>query len=88
MDDSIEIHAPEEGLQVHPVKRKDDGSSKKLDSTKRAVSATSSKSKAMEEDSAGRPSRFRDPFIQRFFGGKIQVQWRPSAFRDQWVWAP
>ena len=40
MDDSVEIHAPEEGLQVPPIKRRDDGSSKKLDSTKRADSAT------------------------------------------------
>ena len=60
MDDSIEIHAPEEGLQVPPVKRRDDGSSKKLDSTKRADSATSSMSRATEVDSAGRPSRSRD----------------------------
>ena len=60
MDDSIEIHAPEEGLQVPPVKCKDDGSSKKLDSMKRAESAASSTSKAMEADSAGQPSRSRD----------------------------
>ena len=60
MDDSIEIHAPEEGLQVPPVKRRDDGSSRKQDSTKRAESATSSASKATEAESADRPSRSRD----------------------------
>ena len=60
MDDSIEIHGPEEGLQVPPVKRKDDGSSKKQESTKRAESVTSSTSKATEADSVGRPSRSRD----------------------------
>ena len=55
MDDSIEIHAPEEGIQVPPVKRRDDGSSK---TKKRAESATSSK--AMEAESADRPSRPHD----------------------------
>ena len=39
MDDSIEIHAPEEGIQVPAAKRRDDGSSK---TKKRAESATSS----------------------------------------------
>ena len=60
MDDSIEIHAPEEGLQVPPVKHRDDGSSKKLDLTKREDSATSLASRAMEADSADWPSRPRD----------------------------
>ena len=60
MNKSIEIHASEEGLQVPPVKRRDDGSSKKLDSMKRADSATSSASKATEAESVGRPSRSRD----------------------------
>ena len=55
MDDSIEIHAPEEGIQVPPVKRRDDGSSK---TKKRGESATSSK--AMEAESADRPFRSRD----------------------------
>ena len=55
MDDSIEIHAPEEGIQVPPAKRRDDGSSK---TKKRAESATSSK--ATEAESADRPSRYRD----------------------------
>ena len=55
MDDSIEIHAPEEGIQVPPAKRRDDGLSK---TKKRAESATSSK--AIEAESAGRPSRSRD----------------------------
>ena len=41
MDSSIEIHASEEGLQVPSLKHRDDGSSKKLDLTKRADSATS-----------------------------------------------
>ena len=60
MDDSIKIHAPDEGFQVAAMKRRDDGSSKKLDSAKRADSATSSASKAMEAESAGRPYRSRD----------------------------
>ena len=60
MDGSIEIHAPEEGLQVPPVKHRDDGSSKKLDLTKRADSATSLASRAMEADSADWPSRSGD----------------------------
>ena len=55
MDDLIEIHAPEEGIQVPPVKRRDDGSSK---TKKRAESATSSK--ATEAESADRPSRSCD----------------------------
>ena len=71
MDDSIEIHAPEEGLQVPPVKRKDDGSSKKLDSMKRAESATSSTSKAMEADSAGRPSSVSVVGRSRSDGGPV-----------------
>ena len=58
MDDSVEIHAPEDALQLPPTKRKSDGSSK----TKRAKTATGSGSKATEvEQSAGRPSRFREP---------------------------
>ena len=60
MDGSIETHAPEEGLQVPPVKHRDDGSSKKLDLTKRADSATSLASRVMEADSADWPSRSRD----------------------------
>ena len=60
MDGSIEIHAPEDGLQVPPVKHRDDGSSKKLEMTKRADSATSLASRAMEADSADWPSRSGD----------------------------
>ena len=55
MDDLIQIHAPEEGIQVPPVKCRDDGSSK---TKKRAESATSSK--ATEAESADRLSRSRD----------------------------
>ena len=81
MDDSIEIHAPEKGIPVPPAKRRDDRSSK---TKKRAESATSSK--AIEAESADRPSRSRDKKkTQRLCGGKIQVRWRPSAFRDQWI---
>ena len=58
MDDSVEIHAPEDALQLLPTKGKSDGSSK----TKRAKTATGSGSKATEvEQSAGRPSRSREP---------------------------
>ena len=60
MDGSIEIHAPEEGLQVPPVKHRDDGSSKKLHLTKRADSTTSLASRAMEADSVDWPSRSCD----------------------------
>ena len=74
MDDSIELQASKEGIQVPPAKCRDDGSSKLK---KRAESASSSKataaksadrhskshdtsSKAMEAMSADRPSRSRD----------------------------
>ena len=77
MDDSIEIHAREEGLQVPPVKRKDDESSKKLDSTKRADSATSSTSKAMEADSVSRPSRSRDK--KKTLSSSVSVVWRSRS---------
>ena len=46
MDDSIKIHAPEDGLQVPPVKNRDDVSSQQQDSAKGVKTATSSKSKA------------------------------------------
>ena len=55
MDDSIELHAPEEGIQVPPAKRRDDGSSK---TKKKAESASSSK--AMEAKSADWPSKSHD----------------------------
>ena len=57
MDGPVEILALEEVLQL-PAKRLSDGSSK----SKRAMTATSSGSKAMEvEQSAVRPSRSRQP---------------------------
>ena len=57
MDGPVEILAPEEVLQL-PAKRLSDGSSK----SKRAMTATSSGSKATEvEQSAVRPSRSRQP---------------------------
>ena len=57
MDSPVEIHAPEEVLQL-PAKRSSDGSSK----SKRAMTATSSGSKATEvEQSAVWPSRSRQP---------------------------
>ena len=44
MDDSIKLHAPEDGLQAPPVKRKDDGSNRKKEgSAGKDKSATSSK---------------------------------------------
>ena len=52
MDNSIEIHAPDEGIKAPPAKRRDDGSSK---TKKRAESATLSKAQ-----SANQPSRSRD----------------------------
>ena len=58
MDDSVEIHALEDALQLPPTKRKSDGSTK----TKRAKTATGSGPKATEvEQSAGQPSRCREP---------------------------
>ena len=89
MDDSIEIHAPEEGLQIPPVKRKNDGSSKELDSMKRAESANSSTFKATEADSADRPSRSRD---KNTLSSSVSVVGRsrsdggPVPFRDQGIW--
>ena len=55
MDDSIELHAPEEGIHVPAAKRRDDGASKMK---KRAESASSSK--ATEAKSADQPSKFHD----------------------------
>ena len=58
MDDSVEIHAPEEVLQLPSKRARSDASSK----SKRAKTATSSGSKATEvEKSAVRPSRSREP---------------------------
>ena len=50
MDDSVEIHAPEDGLP--PVKQREDESSRHKDSAKRTKTATSSTSKATEAKSA------------------------------------
>ena len=73
MDNSVEIHAPEEVLQL-PAKRKSDGSSK----SKRAKTATSSGSKATEvEQSAGRPSRSREP--KKSVAASVSVVGQPSS---------
>ena len=73
MDDSVEIHAPEEALQL-PAKRKSDGSSK----SKRAKNATSSGSKATEvEQSAVRPSRSREP--KKSVASSVSVVGWPSS---------
>ena len=58
MNDSIEIHAPEDGLP--PIKQREDESSRHKDLAKRAKTATSSTSKATEAKSADRPSRSSD----------------------------
>ena len=53
MDDSIELHAPEDGLQAPPVKKRDDGSTRlQQDSARKDKTATSSK--------ASKLSRFHD----------------------------
>ena len=74
MDDSVEVHAPKDALQLPPAKHKSDGSSK----TKRAKTATGSGSKATEADSAGRPSRSREQkkscVLQHVRGGTAQVR--------------
>ena len=74
MDGPVEIHAPEEVLQL-PAKRSSDGSSK----SKRAMTATSSGSKATEvEQSAVRLSRSRSTQevcgFQRVCGGMAQLR--------------
>ena len=58
MEDSIEIHAPQDGLP--PIKQREDGSFRQKDSAKRAKTATSSTSKTTEAKTADRPSRSRD----------------------------
>ena len=75
MDDSIELHAPEEGIQVPPAKRRDDGSSKMK---KRAESASSSK--ATEAKSADRPSKSRDTSSK---ATEAESADRPSRSRDK-----
>ena len=73
MDSPVEIHAPEEVLQL-PAKRSSDGSSK----SKRAMTATSSGSKATEvEQSAVWPSRSRQP--KKSVASSVSVVGRPSS---------
>ena len=64
MDYSIEIHAPEGGLP--PIKQREDESSWHKDLAKRAKTATSSTSKALEAKSTDRPSRSRDRNQRQF----------------------
>ena len=74
LDDLVEIHAPEDVLQLLPTKRKSDGSSK----SKRAKTATGSGSKATEaEKSAGRPSRSRDQ--KKTVSSSLSVAKRPKS---------
>ena len=73
MDDSVEIHAPEDALQLPPTKRKSDGSSK----SKRAKTATGSGSKATGADSAGRPSRSREQ--KKTMSSSVSVVERPRS---------
>ena len=74
MDDSIAIHAPEDGLQVPPVKRKDDESSRQQDSAKRAKTATSSTSKATDVW----PSKSRNKRSSKTFSSSVSVVGRSS----------
>ena len=74
MDDSVEIHTQEEVIQLNPTKRKSDGSSK----TKRAKTATGSGSKATGvEQSAGRPSRSREP--KKSVASSVSMVERPRS---------
>ena len=74
MDDSVEIHAPEEALQL-PSKRASSDGSTKLKRTK--TKATSSGSRAMEaEKSAARPSRSHEP---KSLVSSISAVGRPSS---------
>ena len=73
MDDSVEIHAPEDSLQLSPSKRKSDGSSK----TKKAKTATGSGSKAAEADSSRRPSRSR--VQKKTVSSSVSVVGRPRS---------
>ena len=73
MDGPVEIHAPEEVLQL-PAKRSSDRSSK----SKRAMTTTSSGSKAPEvEQSAIRLSRSRQP--KKSVASSVSVVGRPSS---------
>ena len=73
MDDSVEIHAPEEVLQL-PAMR----SSEVLSKSKRAKTATSSGSKATKvEKSAVWPSRSREP--KKSLDSSVSVVGQPSS---------
>ena len=73
MDGPVEIHAPEEVLQL-PAKRSNDRSSK----SKRAMTTTSSGSKATEvEQFAVWPSRSRQP--KKSVASSVSVVGRPSS---------
>ena len=77
MDDSVEIHAPEEVLQL-PAKPFTEGSSK----SKGAKTATSSGSKATEvEQSTVRPSRSCEP--KKSVASSVSVVGRPSSDRSE-----
>ena len=77
MDGPVEIHAPDEVLQL-PAKRSSDGSSK----SKRAMTATSSGSKATEVvQSAIRPSRSRQP--KKSVASSVSVVGRPSSYGSE-----
>ena len=79
MDDSVEIHAPEEVLQLPSKRASSDGSSKSK--SKRAKTATSSGSKATEvEKSAARPSRSCEP---KSVASSVSVTGRPSSDRSE-----
>ena len=76
MDDSVEIHVPEEVLQVPSKHASSDGSSKSK--SKQAKTATSSGSKATEvEKSAARPSRSCEP--KKSVASSTSVMGRPSS---------
>ena len=73
MDDSVEIHTPQEVLQL-PTKPKSDGSSK----TKRAKTATGSGSKAKGvEQSASWPSRSHEP--KKSVASSVSMVGRPRS---------
>ena len=58
MDDFIELHAPEDGLQAPPVKKRDDGSTRpQHDSAGKDKTATLSK---MSKGTDSRPSKSHD----------------------------
>ena len=75
MDDSIELHAPKDGLHIPPIKRKDDGSIRqKNDSVGKGKTTTSSKaSKATDS----RPSRSHEK-SSKTVSSSVSVADRPS----------